>query len=81
MPPLIRREPLRSKAYLCRHTQLEFIICDLQEGQKFADEDANVVLVDQRVRQLERTPADGDVPVAKTVKDDVAMTLDGIGVY
>lgn len=75
MPTFIGCETLRRQADLRGHSQLELVVRDLQEREQFPDEDPDVLLVDQRVRQLERAPTNGDIAVAQTVEDDVAMPL------
>ena len=80
MPPLIWREAFRSKANLCRHTELELVIGDLKERKKLADEDPNVTLIDQGVRQLECTTANGNISISQTIKDNVTVSLNRIGV-
>lgn len=49
MPPLVGREPFCRKTDLGRHSKLELIICDLQEREQLPDQDANVLLVDERI--------------------------------
>lgn len=74
MPPFIGCKPLRCQADLSSHPQLELIICDLQESEQFPNEVPDILLVDQSVGELERSPTNGYVSVAQTVKDDVPMT-------
>lgn len=81
MPSLIRRKSLGGQAYLGGHTEFEFVVSNFEEGQEFADEHADVLLVDQRVGELEGPSSDGDVAIAKTVEDDVPMSLDGVCVH
>lgn len=52
MPPLVWREPFRRQRYLRRQTGLEVVIRDFQKRQKFPHHDANVLLVDEGVRQF-----------------------------
>lgn len=75
MPTFIRCETLRRQTDLGGHSELELIVRDLQEGEQFPDEDPDVLLVDQGVRQLERAPTNGDIAVAQAVEDDVTMPL------
>jgi len=80
VPPLVGSEPFSSKGYLCGHAQLELVIRNLEESQQFSDEDPDIGFVDQRVRQFQCTPPDGDIAIPQTVKDDVAMPLYSVGV-
>jgi hypothetical protein len=80
VPPLVRSEPLRSEGYLSSHAQLELVIRNLKESQQFSDEDPDIGFVDQRIRQFQRTPSDGDITISQTVKDDIAVPLYSIGV-
>lgn len=80
VPPPVRREPLRRRTDLTRHPKLELVVGDLEEGEQFASQDAHVLLVHERVRQLEGAAADRDVAVAEAVEDDGAMALDGVRV-
>lgn len=52
MPPLVWREPFRRQRYLRRQTGLEVVIGNFQKRQKFPHHDANVLLVDEGVRQF-----------------------------
>ena len=80
MPPLVWREPFRSKTDLRSHTELELVVRDLQERQQLANQNPDVVLVDQSVRQLECTTTNGDVSVSQTIEDNVTVSLNRIGV-
>ena len=80
VPALVRRKALRGEANLRRHPELEFVVGDLEEGEQLADEYAHVLLVDERVRELERAPPDRDVAVAEAVEDDVPVPLHGVRV-
>ena len=80
MPALVRREAFGGEADLGRHAELELVVRDLEEGEELADEDAHVLLVDERVRELERAPPDRDVAVAEAVEDDVPVPLHGVRV-
>lgn len=81
VPPLVGGEAFRRKGYLSGDAQLELIVGYLEEREQLADQDADVGLVDERVGQLESTTPDGDITVAQTVEDGVAMALYGICVY
>ena len=58
MPPLVGREPLGSQANLGSHPELKLVVCDFQEGKQLPDHDLHIALVDQRIRQLERSSSD-----------------------
>lgn len=81
MPSFIWRETLCGETNLSCHAQLELIVRNLEERKELADEDPDILLVDQRIRELERTPANGYVPVPQAVENDVAMSLNGVSVY
>jgi hypothetical protein len=81
VPPPIRREPLRRRAHLRRHPQLELVVGDLEESEKLASENPDVRLVDESVREFESTTTNRDIAVAKAVEDDSAVTLDGVRVH
>jgi hypothetical protein len=81
LPPLVGGEPLRGQGDLRRHTQLELVVRHLEEREKLACHDADITLVDERVGELEGASADRNVPVAQTVEDRVAVSLDGVGVH
>jgi hypothetical protein len=81
MPSLIRRESLSSQADLSSHSKLKLVICDLKECQKLPYQYPNVTLVDQSVGELQSTPTDRNVSIAKTIEDDVSMALHGGCVY
>ena len=80
MPSLVRGESFCGKGYLSGHSQLELVIRNLQESQQFSDEDPDIGFVDQCIRQLQRTPSDGDIAISQTVKDDIAVPLYSVGV-
>lgn len=50
VPTFVGREALRRKADLRSHPKLELVIRDLEEGEQLADEDPDVLLIDERVR-------------------------------
>lgn len=53
VPSSVRREALCRQTNLGGHAQFELVVGDLEERKKFADEDANIAFVDERVRQLQ----------------------------
>lgn len=81
MPPLVGREPFRSQTNLGGQAKLELVVRNLQESQQFSREDTDVLFVDERIRQLQCSPADGDVAIAQAVENDGSVPLDCIGVH
>lgn len=81
MPPFVGRESLGREGDLGRHTPLELIVGRFKEGEQFADHDSDVLLVDERVAELESSTADGDIAIAKAVKDDGSVSLNGGRIY
>ena len=77
VPPLIRRKSFGSQTNLSCHSELELVVCDLEECQKLSYQYSDVALINQSIGKLQCTPTDGNIPVAEAVKDDVAMTLHG----
>ena len=80
MPPLVGRETFRSETDLGCHSKLEFIVGNFEECKEFSDENSNVLLVDESVRQFKRTSTYGNVSVTETVEDDVPMPLNCVGI-
>lgn len=70
--------PFGGKADLRGHAGFELVVSNLQECQKFASEDANVRLVDQREGKFKSTATNGDVGITEAVQDNVAMALNSI---
>lgn len=64
MPSLAWRVPLGCQADLRCHSELELVIGNLQEGQQLSNEDLDIRLVDQSIRQLQGTSSNRDIPVA-----------------
>jgi hypothetical protein len=63
LPSLVWRKPLGSQRDLRGHPQLEFVVCDFQERQQFSSHDSDITIVDQGIRELERSTTDGDIAI------------------
>jgi hypothetical protein len=77
VPAFVGREALGGERELGREPALELVVGELEEREELADHHAHVLRVDERVRELERAPADGDVAVAEAVEDRVPVPLHG----
>jgi hypothetical protein len=75
MPPLIRRESLSSQTDLSSHPKLKLVISDLKKRQQLPYQYSNITLIDQSIRELQGTPTDRNISVAKTIENNVPMAL------
>jgi hypothetical protein len=81
MPSLVRREPLRSERDLGGHAEFELVVGNFQEGQQLSHEHPNVYFVDKGIRELERTPPDGNITVTQTIEDNITVPLHRVRVH
>ena len=58
LAPLVGRKPLGSQENLGSHPELKPVVCDCQECKPPPDHDLHIALVDQYIRQFERSSSD-----------------------
>jgi hypothetical protein len=63
VPPFTWSKPFSGERYLCCHAELELVVCDLEKSEKFANEDPDILFVDERIGQLERSSSYGYIAV------------------
>jgi hypothetical protein len=64
VPPFTWSKSFSGERDLCCHAELELVVCDLEKSEKFANEDPDILFVDECVRQLKCSSSYGYIAVA-----------------